>query len=68
MIGATAVPQIMVGSPSPQVEPSAIGAGYRSLPFRPDVVIDGWSTEAVDRAWGVAAWASAPLQRCAASG
>ncbi len=45
VIGDTAVPQIIVGSPSPQVEPAAIGAGYRSLPFRPDVVIDGWSTE-----------------------
>ena len=41
------VPQIVVGSPSPSVEPSAIGAAYRSFPFRPDVVIDGWSTEAI---------------------
>jgi serine/threonine protein phosphatase PrpC len=47
VIGATAVPQIVVGSPSPSVEPSAIGAAYRSFPFRPDVVIDGWSTEAI---------------------
>jgi Protein phosphatase 2C len=47
VIGATVVPQITVGSPSPPVEPSAIGEGYRSLPFRPDVVIDGWSTEAM---------------------
>ncbi len=47
VIGATVVPQIVVGSPSPPVEPSTIGAGYRSLPFRPDVVIDGWSTEAL---------------------
>jgi Protein phosphatase 2C len=45
VIGATVVPQIRVGSPSPAVEPCAIGAGFRSLPFRPDVVIDGWSTE-----------------------
>jgi serine/threonine protein phosphatase PrpC len=29
------------------VEPSTIAADYRSLPFRPDVVIDGWSTDAV---------------------
>jgi serine/threonine protein phosphatase PrpC len=29
------------------VEPSAIAAGYCSLPFRPDVVIDGWSTDAM---------------------
>jgi hypothetical protein len=47
VIGATVIPQIVVGSPSPSVEPSAIGAGYRSLPFRPDVVIDGWSTGAM---------------------
>jgi hypothetical protein len=43
VIGPTAIPQIIVGSPSPPVEPSTIVTGYRSLPFRPDVVIDGWS-------------------------
>jgi hypothetical protein len=47
VIGATVVPQIIVGSPSPPTEPAAIGPDYRSLPFRPDVVIDGWSTEAM---------------------
>jgi hypothetical protein len=47
VIGATAVPQIIVGTPSPPAEPAAIGPGYRSLPFRPDVVIDGWSTSAM---------------------
>jgi serine/threonine protein phosphatase PrpC len=47
VVGATAVPQIVVGSPSPSVEPSTIGAAYRSFPFRPDAVIDGWSTEAI---------------------
>jgi hypothetical protein len=47
VIGPTVVPQIVVGSPSPPVEPAAIGAGYRSVPFRPDVVIDGWSTDAM---------------------
>lgn len=47
VFGQTVVPQIVVGSPSPQVEPSAIAESYRSLPFRPDVVIDGWSTEAM---------------------
>jgi hypothetical protein len=45
--GATVVPQITVGSPSPAVEPSAIATSYSSLPFRPDVVIDGWSTNAM---------------------
>jgi hypothetical protein len=47
VIGATVVPQITVGSPSPAVEPSAIATGYCSLPFRPDVVLDGWSTDAI---------------------
>jgi hypothetical protein len=47
VIGPTVVPQIVVGSPSPSVEPSPIGSEYRSLPFRPDVVIDGWSTDAI---------------------
>lgn len=47
VIGFTAVPQIIVGSPSPLVEPATIATGYRSLPFRPDVVIDGWSTDAM---------------------
>jgi serine/threonine protein phosphatase PrpC len=28
------------------VEPSTIAADYRSLPFRPDTVVDGWSTDA----------------------
>jgi serine/threonine protein phosphatase PrpC len=45
VIGTTVVPQITVGSPSPAVEPSAIATEYSSLPFRPDVVIDGWSTD-----------------------
>jgi hypothetical protein len=47
VIGTTVVPQIVVGSPSPAVEASAIGDAYHSFPFRPDVVIDGWSTEAI---------------------
>jgi hypothetical protein len=47
VIGTAIVPQITVGSPSPTVEPSTIATGYRSLPFRPDVVIDGWSTDAI---------------------
>jgi hypothetical protein len=43
VIGSAVVPQIVIGSPSPTVEPSVIAPDYRSLPFRPDVVIDGWS-------------------------
>jgi serine/threonine protein phosphatase PrpC len=45
VVGFTEVPQITIGSPSPTVEPTAIAATYSSLPFRPDVVIDGWSTD-----------------------
>lgn len=47
VVGATVVPQIVVGVGSPVVEPLPVGAGYRSFPFRADVVIDGWSTEAL---------------------
>lgn len=45
VIGSTVIPQITVGSPSPAVEPAAIATDYYSMPFRPDVVIDGWSTD-----------------------
>jgi Protein phosphatase 2C len=45
--GSTVISQISVGSASPAVEPRTIAAGYRSLPFRPDSVIDGWSTDAM---------------------
>jgi hypothetical protein len=47
VIGSTVVPQIVVGSPSPNVEPSAIASKYQTMPFRPDVLIDGWSTDAI---------------------
>lgn len=43
--GSTTIPQLVVGTPSPTVEPVVTGSAYRTLPFRPDVVIDGWSTE-----------------------
>jgi len=47
VVGSTVIPQITVGSPSPRVEPTPIATDYSSLPFRPDVVIDGWSTDAM---------------------
>jgi hypothetical protein len=47
VIGPLVIPQITVGPPSHSVEPAAISANYRSFPFRPDVVIDGWSTDAL---------------------
>ena len=45
VVGSTVVPQIVVGDPSPSVEPAVIAPKYQALPFRPDVVIDGWSNE-----------------------
>jgi serine/threonine protein phosphatase PrpC len=47
IVGTTVISQISVGAPSPSVEPKTIAGAYRSLPFRPDVVIDGWSTDAM---------------------
>lgn len=47
VVGPLAIPQITVGSPSPELEPTAIAPDYRSLPFRPDVVLDGWSNHAL---------------------
>jgi hypothetical protein len=47
VVGPTSIAQLRVGAPSPAVEPAPIGDLYRSLPFRPDVVIDGWSTTAL---------------------
>ena len=43
--GPTVIPQIVVGAPSPSVEPAPTAAAYRSLTFRPDVALDGWSTD-----------------------
>src|SRR6478736_2469890 len=45
LTGATVIPQIVVGAPSPSVEPSPTATQYRSVPFRPDVTLDGWSTD-----------------------
>lgn len=45
MSGLLEIPQITVGAPSPTGEPAVIAAAFRSFPFRPDSVIDGWSTE-----------------------
>ncbi|WP_292975793.1 protein phosphatase 2C domain-containing protein [Mycobacterium sp.] len=47
MTGSLSIPQITVGSPSPEIEPTTTGEEYRSYPFRPDVVIDGWSTATI---------------------
>ena len=45
--GPIAVPQIVIGAPSPDVEPVVIAEGYRTVPFRPDTLIDGWSTDRI---------------------
>jgi hypothetical protein len=44
MSGPLEIRQITVGTPSPTGEPAVIAADFRPLPFRPDQVIDGWST------------------------
>lgn len=43
--GPTAIAQIVVGTPSPSVEPAPTATTYRSMAFRPDVALDGWSTD-----------------------
>lgn len=45
--GPVRLPQLVIGSASPDVEPVPIGQAYRSVPFRPDTVIDGWSSDAM---------------------
>jgi hypothetical protein len=45
VLGEIAVPQIVVGNPSPSIEPVGIGSRFQSTTFRPDTTIDGWSTD-----------------------
>ncbi|BDD81165.1 hypothetical protein TPB0596_09280 [Tsukamurella pulmonis] len=45
--GTVDIEQVVVGDPGPQVEPRPTAERYRSVPFRPDTVVDGWSTRAV---------------------
>ncbi|MEX3649709.1 protein phosphatase 2C domain-containing protein [Mycolicibacterium porcinum] len=49
--GSVRVPQLVIGSASPDVEAAPIGEAFRSLPFRPDTVVDGWSSDAMT-VWG----------------
>ena len=44
IVGPTALPQIVIGPPSPPLEPVAATDTYRTFPFHPDTTIDGWST------------------------
>jgi Protein phosphatase 2C len=44
VVGPLHIPQITVGEPSYSAEPCVINADFRSYPYRPDAVIDGWST------------------------
>ncbi|MQY25988.1 protein phosphatase 2C domain-containing protein [Nocardia aurantia] len=37
---------IVVGRPTPVFEPVAVGDEFRRVPYRPDTVLDGWSTGA----------------------
>lgn len=43
--GQVLIPQLVVGSPSPTVEPSVIAEPFGTIPFRPDTALDGWSTD-----------------------
>ncbi|WP_175399950.1 protein phosphatase 2C domain-containing protein [Tsukamurella pseudospumae] len=43
--GTISIAPMIVGDPSPFVEPKPTAQKFRSAPFRPDTVIDGWSTE-----------------------
>ena len=45
VLGDVRVAQIVIGAASPKVEPKLIGEDYLSFPFRPDTVIDGWSSD-----------------------
>lgn len=45
VLGDVHVAQIVIGAASPKVEPKLIGEDFRSFPFRPDTVIDGWSSD-----------------------
>ena len=43
--GPTVIPQIVVGAPAPSVRPAPTATQYRSVAFRPDTTLDGWSTD-----------------------
>lgn len=45
VLGDVHIAQIVIGAASPEVEPKLIGEDFRSFPFRPDTVIDGWSSD-----------------------
>ncbi len=45
-VGWTSREPIVVGTPTPRFEPKEVGAKFRRTPYRPDIVLDGWSTGA----------------------
>ena len=51
VVGPVRIPQIVVGSASPEEEPRPIAESFRCWPetvvIRPDTVVDGWSSEHV---------------------
>lgn len=44
--GTVRIEQVVVGDPSPSVPSRPTAPQFRSVPFRPDTVIDGWTTSA----------------------
>jgi serine/threonine protein phosphatase PrpC len=45
--GPVQVAQIVIGTPSPDVEPVPTNPRFRDFPFRPDTVVEGWSNDVV---------------------
>lgn len=45
--GPTVIAPIVVGAPSPSVEPIPTATTHRSVAFRPDTALDGWSTDTI---------------------
>ncbi|NKY17469.1 protein phosphatase 2C domain-containing protein [Tsukamurella spumae] len=44
--GTVRIEQVVVGDQGPSVEPRPTADRFRSVPFRPDTMLDGWSTRA----------------------
>lgn len=47
VVGQTTIMPINVGTPSLQTKSAAVESTYRPMPYRPDTVVDGWSTDSL---------------------